>query len=355
MLAGGNRMTATNIRAVAAKANVSAATASRALNGNPSVAPELAERVFRAAAELGYQTPAARDNGEIVFIVPKLGMSYYAEVANGTIDTARKLGRKVVVMTTGADAEQEKACLQAACTNSTAGVIFTPVTGRDPYEIAPALRRVPLVIIGPRKVVDGVPHVYQNNTAAGYLATKYLLHLGHRRIAFIANFWLNHIHDFDSFMREYHSPAGSHFSVYDRYTGYCRALEEENVKPDPSLIVFGGFSYESSYAAARRLMAASVNFDALLAPNDRCGAGVVKLLGEQGFSVPEKASLICLNGEQLSDMITPTLTIVKMHNYEMGVKAAEQLELLMRGENAPGEMIHVKLIIKGSTKARVNK
>lgn len=255
-------------------------------------------------------------------------------------------------MVSDADPETEEACLRAACRTATVGVVYTPVTGRNPFELVPALRGIPMVVTGPRHLMDGVPHVYQDNYAAGYMGTRYLLRLGHRRVAFIVNFWMDHIHDYNGFLREYDSPARGFFSAYDRYAGYCAALAEEGLAPDPELVLFGGFSYESGCASARQLLASSVDFDSVVAPNDRCGAGVLKILGEQGLRVPQQISLICLNGGLISEVVSPTLTMIEMNNREMGVRAVERLDALQQGSPVQDARIEVRLVIKNSTQAR---
>lgn len=340
-----------NIRAVAAQAGVSPATVSRVLNGNAAVDPRLASRVLAAVGALGYRPAAPRGprSRQIVFIVPQLEGTYYSAVLDGLIDAGVREGFGITAMTSHADPAREEECLRAACSSTTAGVVFAPATARNPYDLLPTLKSIPLVVTGPRRLMEGVPHIYQDNFFAGYAATKYLLRLGHRRMAFVVNFWLDHIHSYGEFLQEYHSPVRDRFSAYDRYAGFCKALEEEGLAPDPDLIAFGGFSYESGYDTARQLLASSVSFDAMLAPNDRFGAGAMKGLREQGIRVPEQVSLVCLNGGMLSEMVFPTLTMVELNNRKMGSEAVRQIGRLLRGESASDVKIDARLIIKNST------
>ena len=98
-----------NIRQVAAACGASPATVSRVLNGNPTVNPELAQRVLKAVEGMGYRSSSdPRSHRNIVFIVPKLGTTYYSEVANGVFDAAWKSGYNVVTMLSNFDAEQER-------------------------------------------------------------------------------------------------------------------------------------------------------------------------------------------------------------------------------------------------------
>ncbi len=342
-----------NIRTVAAKAGVSPATASRVFNGNARVAPERAAAVLEAAHELGYHVSMARETyaRQIVYVLPALSMTYYAEMLDGAVAAATAHGMSVTVKITRADHEQELACLREACTPSTAGIIYTPATALDPIAEVPALRDIPLILTGPRLEEGNIPNVYQDSISAGYLGTKYLLRLGHRRIVFVANYWQSHIHSFEEFMQEYRSPQHSFFSVYDRFAGYCRALAEEELAPEKELVFFGSFSYESGCQVARRLLASSVNFDSLLAPNDRFGAGVMKILREQGIHVPDQVSLVCLTGGTLSDMVYPTMTSIETNNYKMGETSVEQIMQILRGEQVGNVRIENSLIIKNSTKA----
>lgn len=347
------QMKKTNIRAVAARAGVSPATASRVFNGNKHVNPQHVAVVMEAAQELGYRVsvPCGSYAKQIVYIVPALSMTNYTDMLDGAIAVATEHGMSITVKITHSDHEQELSCLREACSPSTAGIIFTPATALDPLAEIPVLGNIPLVLVGPRLINSEIPNLYQDSFSAGYLGTKYLLRLGHRRIAFFANFWQEHIHSFAEFMRERESSSRCYFSVYDRFDGYCRALEEEGLSPEKDLIFFGTFSYESGCGITRRLLASAVEFDAVLAPNDRVGAGVLKVLREQGFRVPGDASIVCLTGSLISDMVYPRLTVVESNNYQIGQTAAEHLMRLMRGESVPNVKGKTRLVIKDSTRA----
>ena len=342
-----------NLRAVAAAAGVSPATASRVLNGNPRVDPSLTEKVLAAANELGYRLAAPRSGlgQNIVFIVPRLDGTYHAAAADGMIDAAAEHGMGVTVMISHADPTREMECLRAACAASTAGIVFAPSAARDPYDAVPALKSLPFVIMGPHLQLPGASNVYDDSLSAGYIGTRYLLRLGHRNIVFLANFWRSQIRSFEEFMQEYASPRHSYYSVYDRYDGFCRALAEEGLSPDQALTLLSGYSYESGYDSARRLLSSAADFDAILAPNDRVGAGAMRMLREQGLRVPEQVSILCLNGGILSTMLSPTLTSVEMGNHSMGEAAVDQILKLQRGGEPESVRIPASLNIRSSTAA----
>lgn len=339
------------IRDVAGRAGVSLSTVSRVLNRNQSVDPVLAERVLSAARELGYRSgPAAPERtGRIALILPTLENSYNSSIAAGVIDAAQSRGLSVLVMHTGARRQQEDECFRSLSLSAVDGVVFSGIDERNPQEVFPHLRTLPMVIAVRRSVVPGIPHIYSDNLNAGYIAAKYLLRLRRRKIALLLNFWTDDIHDYDSFLRRYHSPAQGACTAFDRYTGYCRALAEEGLSVDPDLIMFSGFSHESGYASAQELLARPREFDAVLVSNDRCATGVLRLFHEQGIQVPGQVSIICFNGGLMSSVVSPALTMVEQQNYQLGYQAALQLNELIHGRPAHDVKIDVKLVIRGST------
>src|ERR1044071_5591888 len=72
---------------VAKRAGVSLGTASRAINGNPAVSPQLRERVLAAAAELNYRPNAlaralrSSRTHSIGLILPDVANPFFGELA----------------------------------------------------------------------------------------------------------------------------------------------------------------------------------------------------------------------------------------------------------------------------------
>ena len=340
------------IKDISRKAGVSLATVSRVLNGNAHVDPVLAERVLAAARSLNYTGPVLHGhNGvrRIALIIPALENSYYSSIADGIIDRARGNGQEVIIMNTKADPGIEADCFRQILLSGADGIIFSGTTSDDPLKLYPGLEHIPMVIAARRLVSPGIPHIYQDNEAAGYIAAKYMLRLRRRRIALMMNFWGDRIRDYETFLKEYHSPAQGACTAFDRFTGYCRALQEEGLSVDPNMICFGGFSHESGYQGAHALLTGMHEFDGILVPNDRCATGVLRLFREQGIGVPEDVSLICFNSGLIANVVSPDLTTIEQNNYELGAQAAAQLNELIEGRSAKDVRLDVKLTVRGST------
>src|SRR5690606_3114412 len=92
------------LRQVAELAGVSAATASRVMNGDPGVRPELRRRVVEAASRLGYR-PArlcrSRATSRMVaLLVPNVSSPFYCAVLMGVEQEAFARGYDLVLYTT---------------------------------------------------------------------------------------------------------------------------------------------------------------------------------------------------------------------------------------------------------------
>ncbi|MBQ7535484.1 MAG: LacI family DNA-binding transcriptional regulator [Stomatobaculum sp.] len=342
------------IKDVALKAGVSLATVSRVMNGNQSVDPELKARVLEAARELNYgsgsrfRAPSAAPR-RIAMIVPMIENTYYSSIVAGVIDVAQQNGMEIAVMHTKADPGLEDSCFRQVLDSGVDGIIFSGTNERNPLDAFPELSSIPMVVAARRLVIPGIPHIYHDNVNAGYIATKYLLRLHRKNIALLVNFWEDNIHDYETFLSAYHSSAQGTCTAFDRYTGYARALEEDGLTVDPSLIIFSGFSHESGYASAQTLLTNPREFDGVLVSNDRCATGVLRLFREQGLDVPGQVSLICFNGGLIANVVTPSLTMIEQDNYGLGVQAAAQLIELLNGRPAHDVKLDVSLSIKGST------
>lgn len=346
----------TNIRFVAQAAGVSPATASRALNGSGSVSEELTQRVFSAARELGYPISGGfKGKKTIAFIMPGVCNTYYSKTLTGVFDVVQPAGYRVQILLSGSEPEQELACLREACNPDTAGIIIAPITDTDPRQALPGLADIPMVVTGPRHLTDGPIHVYLDHDEAAYQGTRYLLRLGRKKIAFVVYSWTQRIQSYEALMEECRAPHQGCFTTCDAYSGYCRALDEAGLQPNPSLLAYGGMSYESGRNCARQLLCSDTDFDAVIVPNDRCGAGMMNALQAQGFHVPSQVSLVCLDSDLIAKVVSPTLTSMASANYELGQQCAYQLMHLINGEPAHNVVLEPKLLIENSTQFNVGR
>src|SRR5690606_39272810 len=91
------------VRDVAAAAGVSVSTASRVLSQNPSVNPEMARKVIKASAELGYTANVfaralrTRRTDSVGMVVPSISNTYFVAVVEAVEQVLAEQGRSLIL------------------------------------------------------------------------------------------------------------------------------------------------------------------------------------------------------------------------------------------------------------------
>jgi LacI family transcriptional regulator len=167
---------------VAARAGVSVATVSRALNGIATVDPALAERVRAAAVELGYRTNGVarslrRQRADVwALIVSDIGNPFFTQVARGVEDVAQEAGYSVVLCNSDEDRGKEARYLEVAERERVSGVIMSPnIFGSDISRLIAA--NIPVVAID-RALREPVDSVLVRLREGAHAATAHLLDEG---------------------------------------------------------------------------------------------------------------------------------------------------------------------------------
>ncbi|GAB2998962.1 substrate-binding domain-containing protein [Amycolatopsis acidiphila] len=188
----------------------------------------------------------------------------------------------------------------------------------------------------------GVPHVlavrtFGESVAAvgddrlgGYLATRHLLDLGHRRIGLIAG-------------------PDHASSALGRRAGYEDALREAGLAVAPELIYPSSFSMESGEDAGGLLLATEPRPTAVFAVNDDTAVGLLSAVQRAGLRVPRDLSVVGYNDIPLAARLPVPLTTVRVPFAEIADAAVEQLVQIEAGLPAVTRRFAPTLIPRGST------
>src|SRR3546814_9942232 len=110
-----------------------------------------------------------------------------------------------------------------------------------------------------------------------------------------------------------------------RHAGYRQALQHACIAYDPDLVVEGEFVFESGVHGANRLLDLPDPPTAIFAANDDTAAGVIRVAGERGLSVPRELSVCGFDDTPIARHIFPALTTVRQPTTDMGELATRQL------------------------------
>lgn len=343
---------------VAERAGVSISTVSRVLNNNAKVNPDMEQRVRAAMAELNYVPSASARNMKgarslsLGVVLPQVDNDFFAKMLSAAVRAAEGKAT-VTVFNADGDPEREKRSLRAAIDAGVSALLYCPlgyISASELYEIVP--KGFPLIIVYRRDMIPGVPHIYHDNVQGAKDATKYLLRLGRRKIAFFAGFWGQEYSARQVLELCQDEEKRGAYTALDRLYGYMNVLNEAGIPLDPALIVPCWLNRSSGYEQAQKFLATLKDFDAILCGKDEVAAGILLALNEQKIAVPDKVSIVSFDDSIFSVMTRPMLTSVRQAPDQIGRQAVEMGLELLQGKSVSDRVIGMELKIRSSTSVK---
>jgi LacI family transcriptional regulator len=340
----GSRVT---LQDVADRAGVSITTASRVVNdGTRRVGAQLAQRVHRAAAELGYtanlqaRAVATGRSSMVGVVVHDIADPYFSSIAAGLIEVASRSELLVCMSAAAANEAAEREYVSLMRAQRARAVILIGSRTDDAAERAALGAEVAAFTRqGGRAVCVGQPllgvdTIVPENAAGADALARALAALGHRRFAVLAG------------------PRGS-ITVQDRIEGFRAGLAAWSIGLDRAGVVHAAFSRDGGYEAMSAILASGGKLpDCVFAVNDVMAVGALARLRAAGMSVPGDVAVAGFDGIVTLRDVTPPLTTVRLPLTQMGEMAANMV--LTDGE--PGRPLIVpvpgEVIMRDSTVPR---
>jgi LacI family transcriptional regulator len=335
---------------VARVAKVSKATAARVLGGYGVVSDKVREQVLAAAAALEYRpNELARSmttgkSGIIGVVVGDIENAFFSLAVRGISDAARMAGFNVIIANSGEELDAEKSAVDLLIGKRVDGLIVTPARC-DRMEHLQDIRRVgvPLVLFDRNIPELGVDAVTGDDFDAAMIATRHLLGIGHRRIAYI------------SAMDARSEPLGdvssiSNSAVRERVDGMLKEQADAGIENALYYVRLGATDQSRTDDVVKSLLQDAAPPTAIIASDSLVGLRVFKTLQKQGLSMPRDISMISFLDADWTTVTTPPITVVDQPVYEMGKTAAERLISRLNGKDLPVGRTAIKtgLIERGS-------
>lgn len=322
------------IKEIAAIANVSVATVSRALQRPEIVSEATRQRIQEVVKRLGYTPNALARNLRtartrlVIALLPDIANPFFSEVIRGIEQVAYESGYSVLLGETQSNLVREQAYADMVAARQADGIIT--MSHRVPK--IPMQGRLPVVNACEYVKDRQISSVYVDNVAAAGAAVDYLVMLGHRDIAFIAG------------------PRSSPICV-DREQGYRLAMQRAKIPVDPALTASGDFSIEAGERAIELLLSQGQSFSAVFCSNDEMAIGAMRALSSQGLRVPEDVSVVGFDDIRFARYTSPSLTTIAQPKNALGREAMTMLiELLADPEVPPRKrVLSADLVVRGST------
>lgn len=335
---------AVTIEDIAREAGVSIATVSRVINKTKPVSAQLRDRVYEVI-ERNHFKPNSLAQGLITkktntigIIVPDISNAVFGKLTKGINSIFARQGYTVILCESQGRLEKEIQLLEILEEKQIEGLLFAGVDVNHTLVNEMLRRDYPVVLVTQEASEDeGVINtVIHNNVEAMYDAVRFLLDNGHKRIAYLGG------------------PKNDYSSGKKRLKGYRRALEEVGIPVNELYIVQGEFSFESGYQGMKTLYEENSKLPtAVVTGSDVIAVGAMQYLDNMRVQIPDDISILGFDDSEFATYIKPELSTVRISYYDEGVKAANMLLKLIKGEeNLPvTEYVSHKIIRRSTTKS----
>jgi LacI family transcriptional regulator len=320
------------IRDVARRAQVSVATASRALNGLDNVSEEARNRVTEAVRELGYVPHAgarslslARTNA-IGVVLPDLHGEFFSEIVRGMDRVANQSGYVLLLSNLHGSSTQAALALQAMRGRVDGLIVMAPQLREG--DLANALpSALQAVLVNTREASGKFPSIHLDNRMGAKAVVDHLVGVGRKHLVHIAG------------------PAGN-IDAQERADAFREAATVHDVTFE---VVQGDFEEPSGEAAIQALVGAGKPFDAVFAANDNMAIGAIQALRALGRRIPDDVAVAGFDDIPIARLLG--LTTVRVRIAELGERAIARLLANLNGEDDREDELHApEIVIRATTK-----
>jgi LacI family transcriptional regulator len=323
---------------VARAAGVSLKTVSRVVNAVDYVSADKLERVNAAIEELGFRrNEYARQlrqgtTATIGLVLEDVADPFYSSLARAVEDVALLHGHMLLASSSSEDPQRSRGLIESLEARGVGGLIVTPAAGIDAAFLRAELDAGCSIVFVDRPVAGvDADTVLVDNRGGAQLGTEHLLAHGHTRIAFFGD-------------------DESVYTAIERREGYLAALRGAGIPADQRLMVTASPSGDAIPDDIDRVLTLDDPPTAILSGNNRWSVRLLRHLRGGASTL----AMVGFDDFELSDVLSPGITVVAQNPSAMGQIAAELLFRRMSGDASPSQRVQLgtTLIERGSGERR---
>lgn len=330
------------MRDVAEIAGVSLKTVSRVVNHEEGVSDDLARRVGTAVASLRYVPDERARNlrqnesrpTSIGFSLVDVSNPFFSAVLRGLEEVARTRNCLVLSASTDHDQHRQARLIETFVQRRVAGIVVVPCGPELGLLTPDLLRGTPVVFVDCEPETGEFDLVRADHYGGALELTQHLIDHGHRRIGFLGD---------DTAI----------FSARLRLHGYTDAMAAAGIPVDPQLVITGE---RSPIGWQTEIFQWLTRLDerptAVMSAQNFVTMGAVRALHQ--LKLERSIALAGFDEIEMGDVISPAVTVLPQHPFELGRLAGETLFRRLDGSNEPPvhEILQASVVQRGSGEIR---
>jgi LacI family transcriptional regulator len=306
------------LKDIAARANVSINTVSRALKSKSDISLSTIRKIKKIAEEMGYVPDAAavglrsRTSKAVGVIITYIDNSFFARILQGINDVVSTHGYTIITLASNEDLDKETEILKLLTAYRVSGILLVP--SRDLIsEFNYDGLRVPHITIVRKGSLNTESYFITDSFSSGTLAGHYAISKDRKHPAYLG---------FDL-------PVSCNQT---RLQGYLRALEQAGLGIGKKSIRMCDATAEDAYSAAIDWFRENPRIDFLFVYNDQMAMGVLHALHDLGVKVPDDVSVLGHDDIEAARHYTPSISTIRVPKYSLGYESASCLMDLIRNK-----------------------
>lgn len=311
------------LKYIAKELGVSVSTVSRALNGKTVVKEATRQRVLEAAKKYNYMpNEVARSlqksaTETIAVVLPDVSETFFGTIVKEIERVVARAGYMIILADTHEKAAKEQKYLDMLFKRRIDALVLATVDLSGDSVRTFIDRGVPVVFIDNVPELDAIDAITVDNSKASRMAVEYLCSCGHTDIATIIG-------------------SNEETTGTERLSGYKRALSENKIPFNCSLVAYGDYKQESGYNAMVSLLDKRQEnpFTAVYVTSEKMTYGAMRAIRDRGLCVPDDISVVGFDIHNHTDDRRQKITTIVQPEELIGQRVGEILLKRLSGDNS---------------------
>ena len=299
---------------IAKSLGVAPSTVSRALNNKSEININTRQEILRVANELDYKPnllAQSLNRGEthtIGVIIPNIERPFFAAVLAGIQNVASDAGYRVIICQSNETHRTEILNVQALMASRVDGLLISHSKETASFEHIKLHLNKGIPIVHFDRVCNelATPKVIQEDFKGSFELVEHLIIQGCKRIAVFAG------------------PEKLLISQ-TRLEGYKKALENNNIPYDETLVYHGNFQKEESSRTLDHWLSLPNPPDGIFAIHYGNAIEMMVEVKKRNIKIPEEIAFVGFGDELIAELFEPSLTVYHLFPYKIGEAAASLL------------------------------